>query len=187
MIGIDEVGRGCWAGPMLIVAARQLRELPLGLNDSKKLTRKQRESFIEELNQSCEIGEGWVSAQEIDKLGLTLAMKLATSRALRKLNAQNDDVIIFDGLINYCADSFINVTCVAKADSKFPIVSAASIWAKVIRDKYMIKVALDYPDYGFARHVGYGTSKHSLALVKHGITPLHRLSFKPVRNIYDSH
>lgn len=186
MIGIDEVGRGCWAGPLLVVAARQVDELPPGLNDSKKLTKNRRNSLAAAITQTCTIGEGWVTAQEIDEMGLTAAMRLATSRSLISLKATQDEPIVFDGSINYCDETFTDVCCVIKADSLHPIVSAASIWAKVARDEYMAKMATKYPGYGFETHVGYGTAKHIKALVDNGVTPIHRLSYKPVRKLYDA-
>lgn len=181
MIGIDEVGRGAWAGPLLVVAARQNSELPNGLADSKKLTKKVRTNLIEDIKTSCDIGHGWVQPAEIDELGLTAAMNLAVSRALAELKATGHEEIIMDGNINYCAPDFTNVTCVIKADAEHPIVSAASIYAKVTRDDLMVELSTEFPNYGFESHVGYGTSTHKQALEKFGVTKIHRLSYKPVR------
>ncbi len=180
MIGIDEVGRGCWAGPLLVAAARQVTSLPQGLDDSKKLSKKRRELLFHDITLSCDIGEGWVSPFEIDALGLTKAMQLGVLRALAHLKAALDEEIIMDGLINYCDPTFVNVTCIAKADSLYPVVSAASIYAKVIRDKYMAALSGKYKVYEFAHHVGYGTKLHSDMITLHGISDLHRLSFAPV-------
>lgn len=181
MIGIDEVGRGCWAGPLLIVAARQISILPLGLKDSKLLSKKQRELLVPVILDTCEIGEGWVTPAEIDALGLSMAMRRGTQRALSAIHAVKDEEIIFDGNINYCDDVFKYVTVVPKADNLYPIVSAASIVAKVKRDAFMAKVAVEYPDYQFERHVGYGTKLHIDALKEFGISPIHRLSYKPIQ------
>ncbi len=181
LIGIDEVGRGCWAGPVLVVAAKPRDELPAGLADSKVLTRLQRQRLFELLVEVCDFGEGWVEPAEIDELGLSEAMRVAVDRALKQLSASVDDDIIMDGLVNYCRPSFERVRCVAKADAIHPIVSAASIYAKVLRDKKMIELALKHPEYGFDKHVGYGTKDHLLALQKHGVTALHRRSYKPIR------
>ncbi len=188
MIGIDEVGRGCWAGPLLVVAARTRINncLPNGLTDSKVLNRTTREKFAKLLLDYCDFGEGWVSALEIDQMGLTQAMRLGVSRALATIDAQYSEKLIMDGNVNYCAAEYTNVRCVVRADSLLPIVSAASIWAKVTRDRYMIHQAKQFPGYGFDSHVGYGTKQHSQALQQQGITPLHRLSYKPVRRIYES-
>lgn len=181
MIGIDEVGRGCWAGPMLIVAARQCSALPKGLRDSKKLTKSQREAFIEKIRQSCDLGEGWVEPAEIDTYGLTKGMQLGVERALAALDANRDEEIIIDGSINYCAASFSQVVCVPKADDLYPIVSAASIYAKVRRDETMLELGQQYPQYEFGQHVGYGTKLHKERLAQYGVTPLHRKSYKPVQ------
>lgn len=181
IVGIDEVGRGCWAGPLLVVAARSHTSLPKGLADSKVLTKKQRESLIDHIKISCEIGEGWVQPEEIDELGLAGAMRLGVSRALIAINAGFGDEIIMDGAVNYCSEEFMNVSSVIKADQLHPIVSAASIYAKVTRDAHMARIAQFYPYYGFEQHVGYGTSLHQQALKVHGVSALHRKSFKPIR------
>lgn len=180
MIGIDEVGRGCWAGPLLVVAARAYGVLPGGLADSKILTKNKRLALYAVLPEVCDFGEGWVSPAEIDEVGLTAAMTLGVERALQAIGAENNDEIIMDGLINYCQPSYTHVTCLAKADATHPIVSAASIYAKVLRDQTMAELAAEYPGYGFEQHVGYGTSLHRAALETMGLTPLHRLSYKPV-------
>jgi ribonuclease HII len=100
MIGIDEVGRGCLAGPLLVVAARANKQLPKGVTDSKLLSRIQRENLYKELIRCCEFGEGWVKASEIDRLGLTAATKLGVKRALRELKSNNQDELIIDGNTN---------------------------------------------------------------------------------------
>lgn len=181
MIGIDEVGRGAWAGPLLVVAARQRSTLPQGLADSKKLTKKARTNLIQDIKTSCDLGHGWVKPSEIDELGLTEAMRLAVKRALIEIRAQDEEEIIMDGNINYCSLAFINVTCAIKADADYPIVSAASIYAKVTRDNIMTDLARRFPNHAFDSHVGYGTAKHIQALKDYGVTNIHRLSYKPVR------
>lgn len=183
IIGIDEVGRGCWAGPLVIVAARQVGELPTTLKDSKLLSKKRRELLFFDIELVCEVGEGWVKPTEIDQLGLTGAMKLGVMRALNALKARTNDKIIMDGHINYCPKEFLNVECVIKADSLHPIVSAASIYAKVKRDNYMSEIAKQYPQYAFEKHVGYGTKLHQEALNQFGISPLHRVSFAPIKSL----
>ena len=180
MIGIDEVGRGCWAGPLLIVAARQKADLPEGLDDSKKLSKKKRKLLFEGIKQSCDLGEGWVTAKEIDACGITKAMQLGVSRALDSLQVDTIEQIIMDGLINYCDPKYTNVHCEAKADGKYPIVSAASVYAKVTRDNFMAQLGKKYKIYEFEKHVGYGTQLHSGLLKKHGVSDQHRLSFKPI-------
>jgi ribonuclease HII len=182
MIGVDEVGRGCWAGPMLIVAARGTLKLPEGLKDSKKLSKNQREKLQTDIKRTCDLGEGWVSAQEIDRLGLTDGTKLGVARALEAISADCDEEIIMDGTINYVPESFTNVLCMARADDLYPIVSAASIYAKVTRDDHMCgDVHEQFPGYGFDQHVGYGTALHTAALKLYGVCEAHRMSYKPVR------
>lgn len=181
MIGIDEVGRGCWAGPLLVVAARLRGILPEGLKDSKKLTAKKRKLLHEQLLPVCDFGEGWVTAQEIDEYGLTHAMRIGVQRALEALDAQHGEEIIMDGLINYCPDAFTRVVCEAKADNSYPIVSAASIYAKVTRDRYMSDLSGSYSVYRFSEHVGYGTKLHMDMLQRYGLCDQHRTSFAPVK------
>lgn len=181
MIGIDEVGRGCWAGPMLVVAARQKIDLPKGLKDSKKLSKKQREELHGDIKEACDLGEGWVEPAEIDRVGLTEAMKLGVARALDAIGAAANEKIIMDGTINYCSEDFISVQCIARADDMHPIVSAASIYAKVTRDNKMTELAKEHPNYGFDKHVGYGTKVHIEALKEYGVCALHRVSYKPIQ------
>jgi ribonuclease HII len=181
MIGIDEVGRGCLAGPLLIVAALQISELSSGLKDSKLLTRNQREEYYKKLNGVCRFGEGWVTAREIDRRGLAGAMRLGVARALKALSADRNEAIIIDGKVNYCPKPFKNTRCIVKADSLVPLVSAASIYAKVRRDNFMRQLKARHPGYGFEAHVGYGTAQHRLAISTLGpIKAVHRMSFKPL-------
>lgn len=182
MIGIDEVGRGAWAGPLLVVAARLKphQELPEGLTDSKLLTNIQKEQYYQQLLITCEFGEGWVDVSEIDTIGLAAALKLGAGRAVAQLNNTEFEEIIIDGSINYLDKSHVNVRSVVKADIHIPIVSAASVYAKVIRDKYMRKLHYQMPMYKFKNNVGYGTQDHVQALKKYGVSEQHRKSFKPI-------
>lgn len=182
MIGVDEVGRGSLAGPLLVVAAREVGDLPLGLADSKILSRKQREVFFRQLTGAAQFGEGWVKPVEINRLGLASAMRLGIKRALRQLAAKNNEEIIMDGPVNYFSSRYKRVRCIIDADASTPIVSAASIYAKVKRDNYMIELAKKHPKYGFDRHVGYGTPSHIMALNRFGyLKTIHRKFFSPVR------
>jgi ribonuclease HII len=182
MIGVDEVGRGSWAGPLLVVAARAKTGLPSGIKDSKAMTRTQRLKILNELSICCEFGEGWVSALEIDKIGLSYAIRRGVQYALDSLRAGTDEVIIMDGNVNYCPRRFRQAVCQISADRDVSVVSAASIYAKVTRDAYMRNLNSLYPGYGFDKHVGYGTEFHKLMLKKLGIIPgVHRNSFKPIK------
>lgn len=182
MIGIDEVGRGSWAGPLLVVAARQISDLPDGLKDSKVMTKQQRKKILDKLSIACDFGEGWVSPPEIDYHGLAEAMRLGVSRALKAIRVLPIEEIIIDGKVNYVG--LPNSKAIINADDLLPIVSAASIYAKVLRDKFMENLARDFPGYGFEKHVGYGTLSHQNAIENHGIIKgVHRLSFKPIKDL----
>lgn len=200
ILGIDEVGRGPWAGPLVVGACiLPLRELPDGtpdpaqawqdqLTDSKKLTKKRRETLNPTiLAQATATGLGWVPAAELDQIGLGAALKLATRRAVQAVQAQSPHFteIIIDGTVNFLVGTPLEhcVTTLKKADLRIKAVSAASIIAKVARDQYMIDLADQYPDYGFEKHVGYGTAAHRAALRALGPTPEHRRSFRPVAAI----
>lgn len=184
VIGIDEVGRGAWAGPMLFCAVMLGKSIP-GLTDSKKLTKIQREKLSEAIVKSAQfIGYGWVSPQEIDDLGLTKASELACRRVIKK--APKNTQIIIDGNINYLKNT-PNTSNLIGGDNTVPAISAASIVAKVERDKIMSKYGEEYPECGFATNVGYGTKKHIEAIAKHGLTPIHRWSYKPIKEFLDSY
>jgi ribonuclease HII len=178
-VGIDEVGRGCWAGP--IVAGAVILKKPIkGLKDSKKLTKQQRKILSTQIRaEALAIGLGWVTPVELDDIGLTEAVRLAMRRALEQITVHYDEIII-DGNYNFFPEN-PKAKAVIKADDSVPAVSAASIVAKVVRDNYMAEIAAEYPDYGFPSHVGYGTALHLERLKLHGISDLHRQSFKPVK------
>jgi ribonuclease HII len=181
-VGIDEVGRGSWAGPVVAGAVVLSTGIP-GLKDSKKLSKAQREALSEAIsNAATAIGIGWVEAHELDDIGLTAAVGLAMQRALEQIAIDFDEIIV-DGNLNYFPDDK-RAKAVIKADDSVPEVSAASIVAKVARDSYMANVAhARFPEYAFDRHVGYGTSLHQQMLQLYGASELHRKSFRPVRAI----
>ena len=190
ILGIDEVGRGPWAGPLVVGAVILGENFPtdVQLTDSKKLTPKQRDKLYNLIKQhSLASATGWVSAAELDEVGLSASLKLATRRAVKQIFSQNVQFseVIIDGTVNFLKDTPLKdrVTVLKKADDLIKEVSAASIIAKVARDQYMVKLATQYPAYGFENHVGYGTAKHRDALLKHGICPEHRQSFRPIREI----
>ena len=188
ILGIDEVGRGPWAGP-LVVGAVVLPddftichpELVSGsrkLNDSKKLSAKKRAILATEIKKcAASIGVGWVSAATIDKIGLSAALKLAARRAVAQIDCDYDEIVI-DGTIKLIDDE--RVTTLPRADSLISAVSAASIVAKVARDEYMARLDRVFPNYGLAEHVGYGTAAHLAAIEKFGVLPIHRRSFAPI-------
>jgi ribonuclease HII len=178
-VGIDEVGRGCWAGPV-VAGAVILSEPIAGLKDSKLLSKRQREKLTVEIElMATSIGIGWVSPEELDEVGLSAAVKQAMQRALDQINMTYDSIII-DGNYNFLPEN-PKSKAIIKADATVPAVSAASIIAKVARDNYMAKAALKYPDYSFEKHVGYGTALHLEKLKLHGVCDLHRRSFKPIK------
>lgn len=182
IVGIDEVGRGCWAGP-LVAGAVILIEPVSGLRDSKKLSARQRSKLAAMLEASnCVRGLGWVWPDEIDAQGLTWAVREAMIRAIDQLNVPYDKIII-DGNYNFLADNPLS-TAVIQADEIVPAVSAASILAKVARDTYMItELHTQFPQYHFDRHVGYGTKLHRIALEQYGAIDAHRKSYKPIKEI----
>lgn len=178
ILGIDEVGRGAWAGPMVVGAAVLGDAQIEGLTDSKKLTKRMRERLAIEIQQKAAgIGLGWVSARTIDEIGLSAALKLAARRAVAAVTCSYDEIII-DGTIRLVEGE--NVTLLKKADLLIPAVSAASIVAKVARDAYMARLDGIFSGYKFSGHVGYGTAAHLAALQKHGVLPIHRESFAPI-------
>lgn len=182
ILGIDEAGRGPWAGP-LVVGAVVLGDARIeGLTDSKKLTKKRRELLYDEVvSQAVSWASGWVEAAELDELGMSEALKLATRRAVEQITAPYTEIII-DGTVNFLAGTGKGqyVQTMAKADLLISSVSAASVIAKVERDRFMAVQDELYPGYGFGSHAGYGTAKHRQAIADLGVTPLHRLSFAPL-------
>jgi len=179
IVGVDEVGRGAWAGPLVVGAVLLGGADIKGLTDSKKLTKRQRESLDLEIRQKAiAIGLGWVSAKHIDQIGLSEALKLASRRAIMHIRSDYNEIII-DGTIRLIEDP--RVTLMKKADLLIPSVSAASVIAKVARDKYMTHSDKVFPGYSFSGHVGYGTQAHREAIERQGVSPLHRLSFAPLK------
>lgn len=179
IVGIDEVGRGAWAGP-LVVGAVLLGGVTIdGLTDSKKLTKKQREILDKEIRQKARaIGLGWVSAKQIDAIGLSAALRLASQKAIAHIRHDYREIII-DGTFKFLDDP--RAVVLKKADLLVPSVSAASIVAKVARDNYMKHLDLVFPGYKFASHVGYGTLIHRSAIETNGVAPVHRLTFEPLQ------
>jgi ribonuclease HII len=177
--GVDEVGRGCLAGPLVIGLVSLARPID-GLKDSKLLSKARRQEFATQIYESANRAVlGWVWPHEIDKFGLSLSTSLAIRRALKLLPEVPKRVII-DGNYNYLKGTR-GVETLIGADNLIPNVSAASIIAKEARDDYMIKMSEYYSLYGFDKHVGYGTKTHLESLRLYGPCSLHRLSFEPIK------
>ena len=174
--GVDEAGRGSLAGPVCAAAVILPRGLVIeGLNDSKKLTEKRRESLYGEITSSAEAyGIAFASVEEIEKLNILGATYLAMNRAIAALGREIDLALI-DG--NRNAGIEYPSRTVVKGDSLCASIAAASVLAKVTRDRYMTELDERYPGYGFARHKGYGTKAHYAAIRELGASPVHRPSF----------
>ncbi|MFQ6607761.1 MAG: ribonuclease HII [Fidelibacterota bacterium] len=178
--GVDEAGRGPLAGPVVAAAVILPKEYDIiGLRDSKKLSEKKREKlFIEIESEAVSVGVGIVHEDEIDQTNILSATHKAMRKALGKLYPK-PDIALIDGYA--LPDQIIPNRGIIAGDDKVPLISAASITAKVTRDRIMRNYALAYPEYGFDRHKGYGTRKHLSALKQYKACPIHRKSFRPVR------
>ncbi len=178
--GVDEVGRGPLAGPVVTAAVILDPEKPIeGLADSKKLSEKKREQLFKLIKENCIAwAVGRAEVHEIDKINILQASLLAMERAVLKLPITPEKVLV-DG--NRKPNLPMPCTAIIGGDDTVAAISAASILAKVTRDREMVVYDAYYPEYGFASHKGYGTKQHLEALQKHGITIIHRLSFAPVK------
>lgn len=180
--GVDEVGRGPLAGPVVAAAViLNPQALPEGIDDSKKLSAKRRDLLVPLLRQSAMVGLGVASVEEIDDLNVLQASLLAMRRAVGDLPAQPDHLLI-DGN-RMPADLPCPATLVVGGDGVSPSIAAASIVAKNWRDNVMKEAATQFPGYGWETNAGYPTKCHKSALRDLGVTPLHRRSFRPVRDI----
>ena len=182
LAGVDEAGRGCWAGPV-VAAAVILPDnwCPDGLDDSKKLSAKRRESLCEEIRTSALCwGACAVSAGEIDRINILQASLEAMRRSVLKL-AIKPELVLVDGLQTPELD--IPAVAVVKGDGTSAAIAAASILAKVFRDRVMVAFDRLHPGYGFASHKGYGAAAHREALEKQGPCRLHRFSYKPIAEL----
>lgn len=182
--GVDEVGRGCLAGPVVVAAVILDPNRPIkGLRDSKKLSAKKRDELAQEIKEKA---LAWSVAamgpEVIDKINILQATLEAMKAAVEKLPVEPDFVQV-DG--NKLPKWKWLSEAVVKGDDKVEWISAASIIAKTTRDAYMCKMAELYPQYGFEHHVGYGTAEHIKALKAYGPTPIHRKTFAPVREVID--
>ncbi|MBB1536203.1 ribonuclease HII [Candidatus Saccharibacteria bacterium] len=195
ILGIDEVGRGPYAGPLVIGACilgdwqnSEDAEWIEKLTDSKKLSAKRREElYVLIKEKALATATGWASSAEIDEVGISEALRLATRRAVEQIQKTKVPFseIIIDGTMNFLVGTKLEkyVSTLKKGDFLVKEISAASILAKVERDKYMAELDAVYPEYSFGKHVGYGTAAHQKAMEEFGLTPEHRRSFRPVREI----
>lgn len=184
--GLDEAGRGAWAGPVTAAAVvlpapgAELEAQLKGLRDSKLLSalkRKQWDRQIRKLARFWCVGQA--SVDEIDRTGILPSTRLAMWRAVEGLNVSVEHLLIDYILIG---DIGIDQTAMPRGDARTASIAAASIVAKVARDRMMLRLDRQYPEFGFAQHKGYGTRQHQEALIRFGPTPVHRRSFAPIRN-----
>lgn len=181
VVGIDEAGRGPLAGPVAVCAVMSRGTLDMraafpGLDDSKRLTPKKREQLFGMVSHDIQYAVAYGSAEDIDELGITAAVKGALEECLVRLDPDPVRSFMYlDGLLS--APAHFSQKTVVHGDALIPAISLASVIAKVSRDALMTKLALEYPQYGFDRHKGYGTRAHFVALAAHGPSPLHRRSF----------
>ena len=205
MIGVDEVGRGCWAGPVLSCASyiypSKFMNLPK-INDSKKMSKKHRREIFVSSSTFSRSAIGSSTVNEIENLGINASNDLAALRAVvlmvQNFSFNTDKNLIFDIFIDGnripSFDMFeklfalirnrIKIYCIVKGDSKLMSIALASIIAKETRDTIMYQQHLLYPDYNFKNNVGYGTKEHRDMIIKHGITKIHRRNFKPISTIF---
>lgn len=180
VVGVDEVGRGPLAGPVTAAAVRlDPARIPAGLRDSKQLTAARRAALFPEIMASAEVSIAHATVEEIDTLNILRASHLAMERAIAGLTA---DYVLIDGNL-IPRGLVIPATAIIKGDAKCLSIAAASIVAKVTRDRIMVDLAQHYPGYGWAENAGYPTKQHLVALLILGVTPYHRRSFRPVHNI----
>ena len=185
--GVDEAGRGPWAGPVVAAAVILNKGKLEGLSeldDSKKLTEKKREKLFEIIISSClSYAVSEVSHKVIDRENILKATLIAMDYSIRKLDPV-PNIVLIDGISKPDMEKY-NLETVKDGDAKSLSIAAASVLAKVHRDRIMKKHDRVYPDYGFSRHKGYGTKEHIEALKKHGISDIHRISYKPVKAVMD--
>lgn len=181
--GIDEAGRGPWAGPVVAAAVILNKErLPSGINDSKKLSAARRDVLFDAILMNAATGVGIATVEEIDRLNILEATKLAMQRAVASLTVAPDMALV-DG--NRAPLVPCKVQTIVGGDAKSLSIAAASIVAKVTRDRIMQELAVQFPGYGWERNAGYGTASHQQALATLGVTPHHRRSFAPIRALLE--
>ena len=182
--GVDEVGRGCLAGPVVSAAVILKKGIDLKLlKDSKKISFKKREEISEHIKKNSYYGIGIASVEEILNINILQASLLSMRRALEKLKIK-PGLTLIDG--NFAPAGLKNYKTIINGDEKIKVISAASIVAKVYRDRFMIKLSEEYSNYAWERNFGYGTKAHLEGLKKFGVTSHHRKGFKPIHKILSS-
>lgn len=180
--GVDEVGRGPLAGPVMAAAViLDPQNIPEGLNDSKKLTAKRREALYDLILECADVGFGEASVQEIDEINILQASHLAMVRAVANLKTRPDFALVDGKMLPKALN--LPALGIVKGDAKSVSISAASIVAKIRRDRLMLTLSQQFPGYGWERNQGYPTKEHRESIHRLGITPHHRRSFKPIHNI----
>ena len=196
IIGIDEAGRGPWAGPLVSAAVclpvqeKDLRTCLLGVQDSKMMAARQRDELQIKIKEvALTWGIGTASTDEINKYRLSHALHLTMQRALEQALAKvnfEPDILLLD-YIRWHEQTRYETRSLVKGDRKSLSIAAASVLAKTYRDQQMEAYDLQYPEYGFAQHKGYGTKQHRHALEKFGVSPIHRTYYKPIQAIVAQH
>tara|TARA_Y100001954_G_scaffold235591_1_gene293721 strand:- start:663 stop:1280 length:618 start_codon:yes stop_codon:yes gene_type:complete len=190
VIGVDEVGRGSWAGPVMACAALLDYQKPIDrrLDDSKKLSHKIRKEILYTLTKNSIFGIGEVSNIEIDQFGISKAtfraMEIALSNLIENIKENKETIILIDGTVmpKFNKKFGFEVRLVKKGDSLSPSIAAASIYAKCARDELMIKLDKKFTGYGFSKNMGYGTKYHRKKILLSGPTHIHRMTFSPMKN-----
>ena len=178
IVGVDEAGRGCLAGP--VFAGAVILSFPQPFKDSKLISAKQRETLVIQIKEKHKFAIGSASLEEIEKLNIQQASLLAMKRAVNKLKLSTGHLLI-DGTFTLKEISHLSQTSLIKGDRRASPVSAAGILAKTERDRLLIKLSELYPEYGFEKHKGYATQGHKLAIKKYGPCPIHRKTFSGVK------
>lgn len=180
--GVDEAGRGPIAGPVVAAAViLPIEDAISGLNDSKKLSAARRAALAPEILRICDVGIGLATVEEIDEINILWATMLAMTRAIESLR-QHPAAVLIDGN-RVPSPLSCPAEALVKGDAKEQSIAAASIIAKTHRDQIMCDLAERYPAYGFERHAGYPTAAHLEALRTHGASPVHRQTFRPIREL----
>lgn len=186
-IGIDEVGRGCLAGPVVAAAVVLPKNFEKSiLKDSKKLSFKQRQEAFKKIRKDSVYALGIVSEVQIDRINILNATFQAMNKALKQIENFKRFKVFVDGPYSF-DKSNKNIVPIVGGDTKIPSIMAASIVAKCFRDNYMMKISKNYPSYKWEKNFGYGTKEHLKNITKHGVCKHHRKSFSPIHNILSNH